>query len=60
VTLAFLTEPSHPLDRARELFGAERFYRRQWSRALSRLKELIESEAQPRRVVVAGGAHLPV
>jgi hypothetical protein len=55
-----MTEPSHPLDRARELFGAERFYRRQWSRALSRLKELIESDAAPWRVAVAGGAHFPV
>ena len=59
VTVLFMTEPSHPLDRAGELFGAERFYRRQWSRALSRLKDLIESEAEPQRVVVAGGAHFP-
>ena len=60
VTVRFVTEPRHPLDRARELFGAERFYRRQWSRALSRLREIIESDRQPERVEVAGGAHLPV
>ncbi len=60
VTLGFWTEPSHPIDRLRESLGAERFYRRQWSTALSRLKELIESGAAPERVVVAGGDRLPV
>jgi uncharacterized protein YndB with AHSA1/START domain len=60
VTLAFWTEPAHPLDRLRERLGAERFYRRQWSRALSRLKDLIESGRSPERVVVAGGDRLPV
>jgi uncharacterized protein YndB with AHSA1/START domain len=59
VTVTFQTEPSHPLDRLRERFGAERFYRRQWSIALSRLKELLESGRPPTRVVVAGGARLP-
>jgi len=60
VALSFLTEPSHPLDRLRERLGAERFYRRQWSIALSRLKELIESERPVERVGVAGGARLPI
>ena len=50
VTLRFWTEPSHPLDRLRERLGAERFYRRQWSIALSRLKELIESGRPAGRV----------
>ena len=54
VTLRFWTEPSHPLDRLRERLGAERYYRRQWSIALSRLKQLIESGRPPARVVVAG------
>jgi uncharacterized protein YndB with AHSA1/START domain len=60
VTLSFWSEPSHPLDRLRERLGAEWFYRRQWSIALSRLKELIESGLPPARVEVAGGARLPV
>ena len=60
VTLSFWTEPSHPADRLRDRFGAERFYRRQWSVALSRLKELVESGRAPERVVVAGGDRLPV
>jgi uncharacterized protein YndB with AHSA1/START domain len=60
VTLRFWTGPSHPLDRLREKLGAERYYRRQWSIALSRLKQLIESGSQPARVVVAGAPRLPV
>jgi len=60
VTVSFRTEPTHPLDRLRERFGAELFYRRQWSIALSRLKELVESGLPPHRVGVAGGARLPV
>jgi uncharacterized protein YndB with AHSA1/START domain len=60
VVLSFLTEPSHRLDRLREQLGIERFYRRQWSIALSRLKDLIESGSTPERVVVAGGDRLPV
>ena len=60
VTLSFWTEPSSRLDRLRDKLGAERFYRRQWSTALSRLKELIESGESPERVVVAGGDRAPV
>lgn len=59
VTLRFWTGPSHPLDRLREKLGAERYYRRQWSIALSRLKRLIESGLPPARVVVAGADRLP-
>ena len=58
--MTFRTEPTHSLDRLRERLGAEWFYRRQWSIALSRLKELIESGRPAARVVVAGGARLPV
>jgi len=60
VTLTFWTEPRQLFDRLRELLGAERFYRRNWSIALARLKDLIESERPVERVVVAGGARLPV
>jgi uncharacterized protein YndB with AHSA1/START domain len=59
VTVTFRTAPTNPLDRLRERLGAEWFYRRQWSIALSRLKELIESGRPAARVVVAGGARLP-
>jgi hypothetical protein len=60
VTLRFGTEPSHPVDRLHELRRGERYFRRQWSTALVRLKDLIESGRPAKRVVIAGGAHLPV
>jgi uncharacterized protein YndB with AHSA1/START domain len=60
VRLSFWTQPSGLVDRLREGLRAERFYRRQWSIALSRLKELIESGRAAERVVVAGGDKLPV
>jgi uncharacterized protein YndB with AHSA1/START domain len=60
VKLSFLTQPSNLVDRLREGPRAERFYRRQWSIALSRLKDLIESGRAAGRVVVAGGDRLPV
>ena len=60
VTVRFDTEPSNPVDRMREVRRGERYYRRQWSTALSRLKELIESGQPGERVVIAGGARAPV
>lgn len=60
VTVRFATQPTHPVDRIRELRWGERFYRRQWSTALSRLKDVIESGRSGDRVVIAGGALLPV
>jgi uncharacterized protein YndB with AHSA1/START domain len=60
VRITFVTEPEQLLDRLRERLGAERFYRRSWATALSRLKDLIEAEGPVARVVVAGGARLPV
>jgi hypothetical protein len=60
VTLRFGTEPSHPADRMRERLRGERFYRRQWSTALSRLKDLIESGKSGKPVVIAGAAREPV
>jgi hypothetical protein len=60
VKLSFWTQPPGLVDRLREGLRAERFYRRQWSIALSRLKELIESGRAAERVVVAGGDKLPV
>ncbi len=60
VTLSFWTEASNPFDRLREKLGAERYYRRQWSTALARLKDLIESGRPIERVMVAGGTRLPI
>lgn len=57
--VTFWTEPTHPLDRLREHLGAERWFRRQWSRALHRLKEIAESGAAVDPVAVAGADPLP-
>jgi hypothetical protein len=60
VTVRFGTEPTNPVDRLRERRFGERFYRRQWSTALSRLKGIVESGRPADRVVIAGGARMPV
>jgi hypothetical protein len=60
VTVRFGTEPGHPEDRLRELRFGERFYRRQWSTALSRLKDMLESGRPADRVAIAGGSRMPV
>jgi uncharacterized protein YndB with AHSA1/START domain len=57
--VTFWTEPAHPLDRFREHLGAERWFRRQWSRALRRLKDLAESGAPIEPIRIAGGDPLP-
>ena len=59
VTLRFGTGPIHPIDRMHELRRGERYFRRQWSVALSRLKDLIESGRSGHRVSIAGAARLP-
>ena len=58
VRVAFWTEPSHPLDRAREILGASSFWlERNWRTALRRLREPLEAAEPPaRRVAVAGGS----
>ena len=55
VKVAFWTQPTHPLDRLKEL-GGSRWYRRQLEGALERLREVAESE-QPQgvRMATAGG-----
>ena len=58
LTVTFWTESDHPLDRIRDPLGSSRRLRRQWRRALARLKELVETEAPIERVVVAGGDRL--
>lgn len=59
-TVIFWTEPSHPFDRLRDLVpGAERWYRRQWSKALGRLRAAIEGELPVERLTVAGGDRVP-
>lgn len=60
VTVRFGTEPAHPVDRLREVRFGERFYRRRWSSALARLKDIVESGRPAERVTIAGGARMPI
>jgi hypothetical protein len=61
--VTFVTEPVKPIDRmldvAARLRGAERWYRRQWARALGRIKALVEDGAGAERVVVGGADRIP-
>ena len=58
VTVSFWTEPSNPLDAARGKLGAGRWHRRQWKRALRRLRDLIESGDEVVAVRVAGASRV--
>ncbi|HEX3294193.1 MAG TPA: SRPBCC family protein [Solirubrobacterales bacterium] len=58
VKLTFWTSsPSH-FHRIREI-GRERWWRRRWSKAISRMRDLIESGAAVPRVEIAGGDRVP-
>ena len=61
VRVVYLTEPQHPMDRAKEVLGAASvWYSRDWATALRRLRELLESGAEVgARVAVAGGNRHP-
>lgn len=52
--VTFWTEPSNPFDKLRERGRTRRWFRRQWTRALERLKELTETEAAVEPVGIAG------
>jgi Activator of Hsp90 ATPase homolog 1-like protein. len=57
VRVSHWTEPTHPLDRAREALGAASiFSERDWREALRRLRDLLESGTPGEgRIAVAGG-----
>ncbi len=58
--LTFWTEPGALLDRLGELPFAGRWWKRNWSRALRQLRELVESgEEPPERIGIAGRDRLP-
>jgi uncharacterized protein YndB with AHSA1/START domain len=58
VRLTFWTSsPSH-FQRFREI-GRERWWRKRWSKALVRMRDLIESDAQVPHVRIAGGDRVP-
>jgi uncharacterized protein YndB with AHSA1/START domain len=58
VTLTFWTAPATALDRAREL-GRGPWWRRRWKRALTRLRDVIESGEGAPRAGVGGGDRMP-
>jgi uncharacterized protein YndB with AHSA1/START domain len=60
LTLTFATDSPAAFDRMRE-FGAGRWWRRRWSRALRNLRAQLESDAPPPEPVgVAGGDRQPI
>ena len=59
LTVTFWTEPQHPADRVRELFGSSRHFAAGWRKSLHRLRDLIESGEPLEPVGVAGGDRLP-
>jgi uncharacterized protein YndB with AHSA1/START domain len=58
VRLTFWTVPPSHFHRFREI-GRERWWRRRWTRALARMRDLIESGADVPRVEIAGGDRVP-
>src|SRR5262245_49610878 len=58
VQLTFWTEPTHAIDRIRER-GRTRWWRRRWTKALRRLREVIESGAEPTPRAQVAGADRP-
>jgi hypothetical protein len=59
VTVTFWTEPVTVFDRLRERLLSHRRLRRDFARALARLRRLAEDGGTPERVGVAGGDRLP-
>lgn len=58
VTVSFWTEPTHPVDRLKDRLGSRRWHRRQWKRALGRLRDLVEGDVEVEPLRVAGAARL--
>lgn len=55
VEVTYWTEPTHPLDRLREVTSSERRLAKAWRRALERLRAIAEDGGPPERLEVAGG-----
>jgi hypothetical protein len=61
VRVTYWTEPGHPIDRLKEVFGAASvWYGRDWATALRRLRDLLESDRPPSGLgVAADGSDYP-
>jgi hypothetical protein len=60
LTLTFWTEPATFFDRVHDKLRSHRRLRRNWNRALARLRALAEEGGAPEPVGVGGGDRLPV
>lgn len=58
VRVSFWTEPTHRMDEFKDRLGSTGWHRRQWKRALARLRDLIEADAGIERLQVAGSSQL--
>jgi uncharacterized protein YndB with AHSA1/START domain len=59
VSVTFWTEPSALFDKLHEPFPSSRRLRREWARALRKLKDLVEAGEPVEGIGVAGGERLP-
>jgi uncharacterized protein YndB with AHSA1/START domain len=58
VQVSFWTEPAHHLDKLKDRLMPAGWHRRQWRRALIRLRDLVEGDARIERLHVAGASRL--
>lgn len=58
VRVSFWTEPTRHLDKLKDRLMPARWHRRQWQRALTRLRDLLEGDARIERLHVAGASRL--
>ena len=58
VEVSFWTEPSHLVDKLKDRAALSGWYERQWKRALTRLRDLIEEDAEIQSLRVAGASRL--
>lgn len=56
VTVSFWTEPSHVVDVVKDRASSTGWHRRQWKRALTRLRDLLEGDVPIESLQVAGAS----
>lgn len=56
VTVSVWTDPTHPIDRMKDALLGSGWHRRQWARALGRLREIAETGAEIEPLQVAGAS----
>lgn len=56
VRVSFWTEPEHAVDKIKDRMASAGWYQRQWNRALTRLRDLVEAGAGVESLRVAGAS----